>query len=114
MSAEVVRLNTKQMQFCKYYALTMNATSAALKAGYSQKTAYSQGSRLLKNAEIQKQIQVEIESLNRDLPDKSELKRFWYAVMCDENEKTSVRLAASTNLAKAAFMFNADLSGWNT
>lgn len=106
-------MNDKQKQFCKYYAETMNATSAALKAGYSEKSAYSQGSRLLKNAEIQKQIQEEIEALNHDLPDKSELKRFWSAVMRDENEKTSVRLAASTNLAKASFMFNADISGWD-
>ena len=91
----------------------MNATSAALKAGYNPKSAYSQGSRLLKNVEIQNRIQEEIEALNRDLPDKSELKRFWSAVMRDENEKTSVRLAASTNLAKASFMFNADISGWD-
>lgn len=106
-------MNCRQKQFCKYYALCMNATSAALKAGYSEKTAYSQGSRMLKNVEIQKQIHKEIEAINCDLPDKSELKRFWSAVMRDENEKTSVRLAASTNLAKAMFMFNADISGFD-
>lgn len=106
-------MNAKQEQFCKYFAETMNATSAARKAGYSKKTAYSQGSRLLKNAEIQKRIKQEIETLNGDLPDKSELKRFWSAIMRDEKEKTSVRLAASTNLAKASFMFNADISGWD-
>ena len=31
----------------------------------------------------------EIKELNGDLPDKSELKRFWSAVLRDENEKTS-------------------------
>ena len=106
-------MNDRQKQFCKYYALCMNATTAALKAGYSEKTAYSQGSRLLKNVEIQNQIQQEIKELNSDLPNKSELKRFWSAVLRDEKQKTSVRLAASTNLAKAMFMFNADISGWD-
>jgi phage terminase small subunit len=34
-----------------------NATSAAIEAGYSPKTAYSQGSRLLKTVEVQQAIQ---------------------------------------------------------
>lgn len=34
----------------------MNATQAAIRAGYSPKTAYSQGQRLLKNVEIKKAI----------------------------------------------------------
>lgn len=36
-----------------YVANGFNATKAAVTAGYSEKTAYSQGSRLLKNVEIQ-------------------------------------------------------------
>ena len=105
-------MNAKQLLFCKYYAESLNATSAAIKAGYSSRTAYSQGSRLLKNAEIQKRIQEELKALTPELPDKSELKRFWAAVMRDTKEKTSVRLAASNNLAKALFMYNANESGW--
>jgi hypothetical protein len=34
-----------------------NATAAAIEAGYSPKTAYSQGSRLLKTVEVQQAIQ---------------------------------------------------------
>ena len=35
----------------------MNATQAAIRAGYSEKTAYSQGQRLLKHVEIKNKLQ---------------------------------------------------------
>jgi phage terminase small subunit len=39
------------------YLVDLNATKAAQRCGFSKKTAYSQGQRLLKNVEIQKAIQ---------------------------------------------------------
>lgn len=51
------KLTAKQEKFCYEYVIDLNATQAALRAGYSEKTAYSSGSRLLKNVEIQKFIQ---------------------------------------------------------
>lgn len=47
-------LNERQRAFCEHYVKTMNATQAAKDAGYSEKTAGSQGQRLLKNVEIRK------------------------------------------------------------
>lgn len=41
----------KKERFCELYVQLNNATEAAKQAGYSQKTAYSQGCRLLKDAE---------------------------------------------------------------
>ena len=43
--------------FARAYIESLNATDAALKAGYSPKTAYSQGQRLLKNVEVQNLLQ---------------------------------------------------------
>lgn len=51
------KLTAKQEKFCYEYVIDLNATQAALRAGYSEKTAYSSGSRLLKDVEIQKFIQ---------------------------------------------------------
>ena len=48
----VEKLNLKQRKFVAAYVEEPNATSAALKAGYSKRTAPSQGSRLLKHADI--------------------------------------------------------------
>lgn len=50
-------LTQKQRLFVEEYIIDFNATQAAIKAGYSKKTAYSIGQRLLKNVEIQKALQ---------------------------------------------------------
>jgi phage terminase small subunit len=44
-----------------------NATHAAIAAGYSEKTASSQGSRLLKSVEVQQFLNITQQNLNRDL-----------------------------------------------
>ena len=46
-------LNPKQAQFVREYLIDFNALGAAIRAGYSQKTAGQIGHRLLKNVEIQ-------------------------------------------------------------
>ena len=50
-------MNERQKRFCDEYLIDLNATQAAIRAGYSEKTAYSMGQRLLKNVEIQNQLQ---------------------------------------------------------
>lgn len=49
-------LNDRQTVFVDEYLRTFNRTQAAITAGYSQKTAYSMGARLLKNVEIAEAI----------------------------------------------------------
>lgn len=49
-------LNPKQAAFVREYLVDLNATQAALRVGYSKKTAYAQGARLLKNVEVAKAI----------------------------------------------------------
>lgn len=45
-------LTPKQQRFVDEYLVDLNATQAAVRAGYSEDTAYSQGQRLLKNVEV--------------------------------------------------------------
>lgn len=45
-------LTRKRRRFIEEYLKDFNATQAAKRAGYSERTAYSQGSRLLKIVEI--------------------------------------------------------------
>lgn len=45
-------LDEKRYKFCQIYVSTANATQAAIAAGYSEKTAASQGLRLLKNEKV--------------------------------------------------------------
>ncbi len=49
---EQQKLTPKQRRFIEEYLIDPNATQAAIRAGYSKKTAYSAGQRLLKNVEV--------------------------------------------------------------
>ena len=51
-----IGLTDKQEAFCNAYVQHWNATKAAKEAGYSEKTAYSSGQRLLKDVEIRARI----------------------------------------------------------
>lgn len=56
-------MKLQYMKFVASYILDDNATKAAIDAGYSEHTAYSQGSRLLKNVEIKAAIRREQKKL---------------------------------------------------
>lgn len=63
MSDEIVektKLAAKQQLFVDDYLIHFNATRAAKNAGYSEKTAYSQGQRLLKHVEISAHIEARL------------------------------------------------------
>lgn len=51
-------LNPNQARFVEEYLVDLNATQAAIRAGYSAKTAEVQGPRLLGNARIRAAIEV--------------------------------------------------------
>ncbi len=50
-------MTSKQRAFVREYLLDRNATQSAIRAGYSSRTARSQGHRLLTNADISKEIE---------------------------------------------------------
>jgi phage terminase small subunit len=50
------KLTGKRKQFCDEYLIDMNATQAATRAGYSKRTAKSQGQRLLTKVDIQEYL----------------------------------------------------------
>lgn len=52
----MANLTAQQELFCKEYIIDLNATQAAKRAGYSEKTAQEQGSRLLSNVMVQERI----------------------------------------------------------
>ena len=48
--------NKKHEKFCNEYIKDMNATQAAIRTGYSEKTAKMQGSRLMTNDDIKLRV----------------------------------------------------------
>jgi hypothetical protein len=52
----VADLTEKQKRFVAEYLIDLNATQAAMRAGYSPKTANEQGARLLANASVRQMV----------------------------------------------------------
>lgn len=52
----MAKLTEKQQRFVEEYLIDLNATQAAIRAGYSVKTADVQGSRMLGNVKVQQAI----------------------------------------------------------
>ena len=60
------KLTEKKKKFADYYIKTGNATESAKYAGYSEKTAYSSGQRLLKDVEVAKYVEDQMEQLKKE------------------------------------------------
>lgn len=60
-------LTAKQAQFVKEYLIDLNATQAAIRAGYSEKTAYAVGHENLRKPEIAAAIQSKMDGRSQRL-----------------------------------------------
>ena len=66
------KLNPKQIKFCNEYMIDLNATQAAIRAGYSVKTANVKGSQQLTKVNIQEYIsklQIELQKQTKITPE---------------------------------------------
>ena len=93
---------SKREIFALEYAKDCNATQAAIRAGYSPRTAYSQGQRLLKKDEVKEKLTAKMKNLEEE---RGRIQDFWARVMTDENQDMKTRLTASELLAKSLAVF---------
>lgn len=93
-------LNDMQKKFIAAYM--GNATEAAIAAGYSVKTARSQGQRLLTNVDIKKAIeQRETKQINGLIATREERQQFWTKIMYNDQLDMKDRLKSSELLGKS-------------
>lgn len=79
-------MNKKQKKFADEYLIDTNATQAAIRAGYSKSSAYSQGQRLLKNDEVQNYIKTKAEEVHNDkIADATEVMMYLTSVLRGES-----------------------------
>ncbi|MBC8580858.1 terminase small subunit [Zhenhengia yiwuensis] len=77
-----MKLTLKQKAFADYYIQTGNATEAAIKAGYSKKTAYSIGEQNLKKLEVKKYIDERLEQISSErIADAQEVMEYLTKIM---------------------------------
>lgn len=78
-------LNERQLAFCEHYIECGNATEAAIKAGYSEKTARSTGSENLTKPGISEYIEKRLaEQRAKRIASADEVMQFFTAVMRGE------------------------------
>ena len=53
----MAKLNARQLMFCEEYLTDLNATQAAIRAGYSEKYAHTNAAKLLHNTTIKEYIE---------------------------------------------------------
>ena len=86
-----MNLTLKQQRFADEYIISGNATDAAIKAGYSKKTAYSIGIENLKKPEIKKLINEKLNELSdKKIADQQEVLAYLTAVLRGETQSEIV------------------------
>lgn len=99
-------MTEKQKRFCDEYLVDYNATQAAVRAGYSAKSAYSIGEENLRKPEIKTYIDERLEQLhNERTATAAEVMEFLTEVMRDEGEGSVSRLKAAELLGKRFGLF---------
>ena len=86
-------MNARQKKFCDEYLIDCNATQAAIRAGYSPKTAYSIGEENLKKPELKTYIEQQLERIhNEKTADAQEVLEYLTAVMRGEHTEQTLQL----------------------
>ena len=100
---EEIKLTTKQKAFCDYYIENGgNGTEAAIKAGYSEKTAAEMSSENLRKPNIifyLKERNKQVESSR--ILSMQEIQEFWSDTIVDELREFKDRLKASELLGRS-------------
>ena len=99
------KLTAKQQRFCDEYLIDLNATQAAIRAGYSAKTAKVIGAENLTKPSIREYIDERMEKKEKDLiADQDEVLRYLTAVLRGESESEEIvveNIGDFTSKAKA-------------
>lgn len=99
-------MREKQKKFCDEYLKDRNATQAAIRAGYSKKTAYSIGNENLKKPELKAYIKQQLEQIrSEDIADAAEVLEYLTDVMRNKENGARVRLRAAELLGKTYGIF---------
>lgn len=86
-------MTEKQKRFCDEYLIDCNATQAAIRAGYSEKTAYSVGNENLKKPELKEYIDEQLERMHSEkIADGEEVLKYLTAVMRGEHTEQVLQL----------------------
>lgn len=88
---KTIKLTSKQKNFCDEYIICQNATEAAIKAGYSKKTAGTQGYENMQKPHIRAYIDERMKEHESELiATQAEVLKYLTAVMRGETEAEEI------------------------
>lgn len=88
-----MKLTAKQKLFCDEYIISLNATQAAIKAGYAEKTAYAMGAENLRKPKIQSYISERMKQKESSLiATQDEVLQYLTSVLRGESQTTDTLL----------------------
>lgn len=92
----MTKLTAKQQRFCDEYLIDLNATQAAIRAGYSKKTARKIGQENMTKPDIRQRIDARMAEKESELiADQDEVLKYLTAVMRGQS-RSSVVVVEST------------------
>lgn len=87
----MVKLTPKQQRFCEEYLIDLNATQAAIRSGYSKKTAYRTGADNLKKPQIKEYIAGRMAEKEAALiADQDEVLKYLTSVLRGQSKSTEI------------------------
>lgn len=89
--ADDYKLTAKQKRFCDEYLICLNASEAAIKAGYSKKTAKQIGQENLTKPDVKKYIQQRMDDKEKELiADQDEVLKYLTSVLRGESQSEEI------------------------
>lgn len=85
----MAKMTAKQRRFCDEYIISLNATQAAIKAGYSEKYAHTNAAKLLQNTTINDFIAARMaEKEDEAIATQDEILKYYTSVMRGESRSS--------------------------
>ncbi|WP_425756220.1 terminase small subunit [Ihubacter sp. rT4E-8] len=87
----MAKLTAKQQRFCDEYLIDLNATQAAIRAGYSKRSAKQVGQKNMTKHDIREYIKNRMEEKEKSLiADQDEVLKYLTAVLRGESRSTEI------------------------
>ena len=83
----MAEMTAKQQRFCDEYLIDLNATQAAIRAGYAEKYAHTNAAKLLQNTTIKEYIAARMAEKEKELiADQDEVLKYLTSVLRGESQ----------------------------
>lgn len=103
----VAKLSLKQKRFCDEYLISLNATQAAIKAGYTSKYANTNASKLLQNTTVKDYISARMAEKDAELiATQDEVLKYLTKVMRGESVSSVVVVESTGDFTSLAREMN--------